>query len=157
MCNEVKIDKIEENAFKTFIKKNKNKIFITTAGVGIAGLSFLGIKFVPKIWIERFNDVIENVNTGNGITKVTEIAEQVVEDVKNSSARYLVEVKPFQNDNWYIKTSTDYINSAYSVGACNTFGRAYRIIDTVTGDILKEVAEDSSMAACKGYPNGYPW
>ena len=57
----------------------------------------------------------------------------------------------------YPKTRTDYINSAYSVASCNSFGRAYRIIDTTTGAVLKEVLEDASMASCNGYPNGYPW
>lgn len=72
-------------------------------------------------------------------------------------ARYKVEFKAFKTGNWYTKTATDYLRSAYSVAECNSYGRAYRIIDTASDSILKEKNEDASMAECNGYPNGRPW
>lgn len=71
--------------------------------------------------------------------------------------RYVVEFKAFQTGNWYVKTSTDNIGSAYSVAQCSSFGRAYRVTDSKTGGTLLEHDEDASMAACNGYPNGKPW
>lgn len=73
------------------------------------------------------------------------------------SPRYQVEFKAFKTGDWYTKTSTDNIGSAYSVAKCHNYGRAYRITDTETNRILTEAGEDASMAECNGYPNGYPW
>jgi len=53
-------------------------------------------------------------------------------------ARYLVEFKAFKTGEWYTKTETDYINSAYSVALVWSQGREYRIIDTETDTIIKE-------------------
>ena len=72
-------------------------------------------------------------------------------------ARYKVEFKAFQTGEWYTKTMTDSYASACSVAEYNSYGRAYRIIDTDTGAVLREGSEDSSMASSNGYPNGYPW
>lgn len=71
-------------------------------------------------------------------------------------ARYKVEFRAFTTGEWYTKTSTDNIGSAYSVAQYNSYGRAYRIIDTASDMIIKEEEEDESMAACNGYPNGRP-
>lgn len=71
--------------------------------------------------------------------------------------RYKVEFKAFKTGEWYTKTSTDNIGSAYSVTDCNSYGRANRIIDSVTGKVLREKGEDASMAESNGYPNGNPW
>ena len=67
--------------------------------------------------------------------------------------RFKVEFKAFTTGNWYKKTETNNIGSAFSVAACNSYGRAYRISDNTTGEILKEMLEDASMAKVKGYPN----
>lgn len=71
--------------------------------------------------------------------------------------RYKVEFKAFISGEWYTKTSTDNIGSAYSVADYNSYGRANRIIDTATGKVLREKPEDASMAEANGYPNGNPW
>ena len=71
--------------------------------------------------------------------------------------RYKVEFKAFKTGEWYTKTSTDNIGSAYSVADCNSYGRANRIIDSATGKVLREKDEDASMVESNGYPNGYPW
>ena len=71
--------------------------------------------------------------------------------------RYKVEFKAFKTGEWYTKTSTDNIGSAYSVADYNSYGRANRIIDSVTGKVLREKGEDASMAESNGYPNGNPW
>lgn len=71
--------------------------------------------------------------------------------------RYKVEFKAFKTGEWYTKTSTDNIGSAYSVAECGSFGRANRVIDTENDRILVENDEDASMKESNGYPNGYPW
>lgn len=71
--------------------------------------------------------------------------------------QYKVELKAFKTGNWYTKTTTNSIASAYSVASCHSYGRAYRIMDAETGRVLKESEEDASMAESNGYPNGYPW
>ena len=72
-------------------------------------------------------------------------------------ARYKVEFKAFKTGDWYSKTSTDYIHSAYSVAECHSYGRAYRIIDTTNETVIASKNEDDSMKLCNGYPNGNPW
>ena len=61
-------------------------------------------------------------------------------------ARYKVEFKAFKTGNWYIKTETDYVNSAHSVALCDNFGRAYRVTDTDTGNVLLEGDEKDGAA-----------
>lgn len=60
-------------------------------------------------------------------------------------ARYIVEFKAFRTKEWYVKTQTDHYNSACSVALCSSLGRAYRIIDTETNEIVNESDGDSSM------------
>lgn len=60
-------------------------------------------------------------------------------------ARYKVEFKAFKTREWYTKTETDHIASAYSVALTNSQGRAYRVTDTEEGRILKEGDGDESM------------
>lgn len=67
--------------------------------------------------------------------------------------RYKVEFKAFKTGEWYTKTSSDHIGSACSVADCNSWGRAYRVIDTETGAVIKSKEEDPSMKECNGYPN----
>ena len=45
------------------------------------------------------------------------------------SPHYKVEMRAFKTGNWYTKTETDYVRSAYSVAHYNNFGRAYRLTD----------------------------
>lgn len=60
-------------------------------------------------------------------------------------ARYQVQFKAFKTDEWYTKTETDYINSAFSVADVQSQGRASRIIDTEEDVILRENSGDVSM------------
>jgi hypothetical protein len=60
-------------------------------------------------------------------------------------ARYKVEFKAFKTGEWYTKTETDHIASAYSVAAVQAQGRASRLTDTEEGIILQEDEGDSSM------------
>jgi hypothetical protein len=60
-------------------------------------------------------------------------------------ARYKVEFKAFKTEEWYTKTETDYITSAYSVAAVWSQGRAYRVTDSEEERILEEGEGDDSM------------
>lgn len=60
-------------------------------------------------------------------------------------ARYNVEFKAKKTGEWYIKTNTDYINSAYSVAYTQSYGKDYRIVDTETGIVIQQrLTEDNS-------------
>lgn len=65
--------------------------------------------------------------------------------------RYLVEFKAFKTNEWYEKTRTNSLAAAFSVASCNTWGRATRVIDTETGETIRETEEEASIAACNGY------
>lgn len=71
--------------------------------------------------------------------------------------RYKVEFKAFTTGEWYTKTSSDNIGSACSVAECCSYGRAYRVTDSASGETIREKGEDNSMKSCNGYPNGNPW
>lgn len=64
-------------------------------------------------------------------------------------ARYKVEFKAFKTGEWYTKTETDYIASAYSV-AQQSQGRESRLTDTQEDIILKEEDGDVSMYSMYG-------
>lgn len=65
-------------------------------------------------------------------------------------ARYKVQFKAFKTGEWYTKTDTDSRPAAYSVAKVGNYGRACRLIDTETGDILFESDEDEGMKAVNG-------
>ena len=66
-------------------------------------------------------------------------------------ARYKVENKAFKTGEWYTKTETDSLAAAYSVAKIGNWGRAIRLTDTETGEILYESEEDAGMKDCNGY------
>ena len=66
-------------------------------------------------------------------------------------ARYRVENKAFKTGEWYTKTETDNIAAAYSVAKIGNWGRAIRLTDTETGEVLYESEEDAGMKDCNGY------
>lgn len=150
--------KNRKEELKGFVVKHKKKIVIASIGVGAIGISVLGLKYIPRLnnstSRKAIEDVINSEVPEKVATAVKETATNVVKEYK--APRYLVEFKAFKTGEWYPKTRTDFINSAYSSASCNNFGRAYRIIDTHTNKVLKEVVEDAGMAACNGYPNGAP-
>lgn len=71
--------------------------------------------------------------------------------------RYKVEFKAFKTGAWYTKTTSNNVGSACSVAECNSYGRAYRVIDTASGVTVKARDEVAGMKSCNGYPNGNPW
>lgn len=66
--------------------------------------------------------------------------------------KYKVEFKAFKSGEWYTKTEPDSLPGACSVATTCNWRRAYRVIDTQTGEIIREGVEDASMADCNGYP-----
>lgn len=65
-------------------------------------------------------------------------------------ARYKVEFRAFVSGEWYTKTDTDSKPAAYSVAKLGNYGRACRLIDTETGEILYETPEDPDFKAVNG-------
>ena len=57
-------------------------------------------------------------------------------------ARYKVEFRALKTGKWYIKTETDSRLAAFSVAMVRRMGRASRLTDTETGEVLYEEGED---------------
>ena len=94
---------------------------------------------------------------------IDDIGDEICDSDESESAslvhepepkRYEVLRRAFSDGKWYTKTRTNSKRSACSV-AKYSHGRACKIIDTETGDIIYSQDEDASMAACNGYPDGY--
>ena len=139
----------------SFINEHMPEVIAISGAISIALLSYWGYKYITKSTVTSIqcSPTISKSSYSNGTT-IKNTVEPIIE---NQLPRYVVQFKAFKTSNWYNKTKTNYINSAYSVASCNSYGRAYRIIDTKTNTILKETLEDASMAIHNGYPNGYPW
>lgn len=65
-------------------------------------------------------------------------------------AKYNVLFKAFTTGDWYVKTDTDSKMAAFSVASIGNYGRACQLVDTETGDVLFESAEDPSFKAVNG-------
>ena len=65
-------------------------------------------------------------------------------------AKYKVEFKAFKSDDWYTKTDTESRAAAFSVAKIGNYGRAYRLTDTESGEILFESPEDPDFKAVNG-------
>ena len=64
--------------------------------------------------------------------------------------KYSVLFKSFTYGEWYTKTSTDSKPAAFSVAHIGNFGRACRVVDNETGEILFETPEDPSFKDVNG-------
>lgn len=60
-------------------------------------------------------------------------------------ARFTVLFRALKTGEWYTKTETDNIAAATSVALVNSFGRAFRIIDNDTDEIIREGDEDEGL------------
>ena len=91
------------------------------------------------------NEYIDDYDLGNDYSDddCVQIEEHVTKIYK---PRNKVEMRAFNTGDWYTKTETDYVRSAYSVAKCSTFGRACRLTDTETGRVLLETDEGEGMA-----------
>ena len=141
--------KIEIN---NFVNEHKADIIMAVGTLGMTVLNY----YEPNIFKSTQKHITNTtVFTHKKSNSSIDIQKAVNPIINNREPTYIVQFKAFKTGTWYTKTKTDYINSAYSVAACNSYGRAYKIIDSRTGTILKEALEDASMASCNGYPNRY--
>lgn len=65
-------------------------------------------------------------------------------------AKYHVDFKAFKTGEWYTKTDTDSIAAASSVAHIGNYGRACRLIDTESGNIIFETEEDPAFKEVNG-------
>lgn len=65
-------------------------------------------------------------------------------------AKYNVLFKKFTTGEWYIKTDTDSKAAAFSVAKIGNYGRACRLVDTESNEILYETEEDPDFKAVNG-------
>ena len=68
--------------------------------------------------------------------------ESPIKEGERCMPRYKVEFKAFKTGEWYTKTETDNPGSAWSVAKVGNNGRAVRLIDALTGDILYSREEE---------------
>lgn len=64
--------------------------------------------------------------------------------------RFQVQFRAYKTGKWYTKTETDSKPAAFSVAKIGNFGRACRVIDGETGEVIFETGEDVEMAKVKG-------
>ena len=65
-------------------------------------------------------------------------------------AKYNVLFKKYTTGEWYIKTDTDSRAAAFSVAKIGNYGRACRLVDTESNEILYETEEDPDFKAVNG-------
>jgi hypothetical protein len=65
-------------------------------------------------------------------------------------AKYNVLFKAFTSGEWYTKTDTDSKAAAFSVARIGNYGRACRLVDTETDEVLYETEEDPDCKAVNG-------
>lgn len=63
---------------------------------------------------------------------------------------YIVEFKAFTTGQWYTKTTTTNKASAFSVAKIGNYGRACRLTDLTTGEVLFESDEEPDFKAVNG-------
>ena len=64
--------------------------------------------------------------------------------------RYQVQFKAFRTGEWYTKTDTDFVASAWAIAKIGNFGRACRLIDSQSGKVLYETKEDPDFKKVNG-------
>ena len=65
-------------------------------------------------------------------------------------AKYKVQFKAFTSGEWYTKTGTDSKPAAFSVARIGNYGRACRLVDTETDEVLYETEEAPDFKAVNG-------
>lgn len=72
-------------------------------------------------------------------------------------AKYKVEYKAFKSGEWYTSMETDSKPAAFSVAKIGNYGRACRLIDTETNEVLFESQEDPDFKAVNGDVSKFKW
>lgn len=125
-----------------WIKEHKTAILIflgTVIGLGLGALALSHDSDSEGLLLEEddsFEFEAKDYNT---------YGPQDYEPVVYKEPRYRVEMRAFKTGEWYTKTPTDSIGAAYSVAKTSHWGRASRIIDQETGEIIFEKPEDPGM------------
>lgn len=113
---------------------------------GIAALAGIVVSIKAELPVSKMIDgqkiaevATKAVKSGSEAAKEAakvgnEVAKEAAEAVADSP-RYIVQMKAFKTGEWYDKTKTDSIAAAHSVATTSTWGRASRVIDTLTGAI----------------------
>lgn len=63
---------------------------------------------------------------------------------------YIVEFKAFKTGQWYTKTTTTSKPAAFSVARIGNYGRACRLTDLTTGEVLFESDEEPDFKEVNG-------
>ena len=116
-----------KNKFNAFVEKHWKK---GVAAIGVASLFGLSYFFNSK---NSSGDNEDPFADNDYIDNNVEFSEGDTEEQYNP--RYKVERKSLTTGEWYTKTETDYINSAYSSLTADGW-RTSRLIDTVENKVL---------------------
>lgn len=133
------LEQFKSKMLKTWewVKNHKKEILIT---LGITVGTALGVYALSSTTESEEDDYLffeaKDYNT---------YGPQDYEPVEPHEPRYLVERKAFKTGEWYTKTATDWKPAAFSVAKDGGWGRATRLIDRETGEILFESKEAPGM------------
>ena len=97
-------------------------------------------------------DVASKTAHAGMATQAIKAGEQITKETAgaaSTSARYIVENQAFNTGQWYTKTATNSKATAFSIANTSNWGRASRVKDTVTGEIVNVFAGEPSYYKVK--------
>ena len=89
--------------------------------------------------VSKAKDIADTAVKVGVAAKTVETGKEAVKEAAadaQKAARFEVQLKAFGSGEWYTKTTTDVKRVAYSVANTSTHGRASRVIDHLTDEIV---------------------
>ena len=124
---------------KKISKDTAEGIFAVAKAVALVGTLVYTLKGRSPTSLSKATDIVETAVKVGGAAKAADAGKEAVKEVAanaQKAARYEVQFKAFKTGEWYTKTLTDFKRSAYSVANTWPQGRASRVIDHLTGEIV---------------------
>ena len=123
-------------------KLNKNiveGIMAVAKATALIGVVAYTLKGGSSTTINKAKDIADTAVKVGVAANAANKGQEVIKDgasIAQKAARYEVQFKAFKTGKWYTKTMTDFKRSAYSVANTCPQGRASRVIDHLTGEIV---------------------
>lgn len=120
-------------------KDTTDAIYAVAKAAALIGTIAYTLKGGSPTTMSKAKDVADTAVKVGAAAKVADAGKEAVKEVSanvQKAARYEVQFKAFKTGEWYTKTLTDFKRSAYSVANTCPQGRASRVIDHITGEIV---------------------